>query len=297
MTELDITWANWAIENIAAGVDDAVVIDAMVQAGIDPEMANNLVKRVRVIPGYAVVERAVQRAKQLESVEAELKKLQSSEEIMVGTLPHVRLQDRTSVTIEGHTITVQMQLKNPNIVLFSNFLSPQECMKLIELSTKKITPSQAIDVDTGEGIAHSDRTSSGTYFNRGDNELVRRIDRRIAKILNWPVDRGEGIQILKYEIGQQYKPHFDYFVNKPGGVDHTKVGGQRVGTLLMYLSNPDLGGATTFPNMGLNVYPVMGNALFFRYPDPKDPITLHAGNPVVEGQKWVATKWLRQRKY
>lgn len=297
MTQLNPEWINWAIENVARGVPNTTIVKAMVDAGIDDAAANLLVNKVQNLPGYAVVEQAIRKNEQLESALAGLKKLENKDEIMVSTLPHVRLQDKTQVTIEGHTVTVQMELKNPNIVLFNNFLSPQECMKLIELSINKITPSLGIDDDTGEGILHPDRTGSGTYFQRGDNELIQRIEKRIAKLLNWPINRGEGIQILNYKVGEQYKPHFDYFVNKPSGIDHTKTSGQRLGTLLMYLNDPDLGGATTFPNVGLKVYPVMGNALFFRYPDPKDPITLHAGDPVIAGQKWLATKWLRQRKY
>jgi prolyl 4-hydroxylase len=75
-------------------------------------------------------------------------------------------------------------------------------------------------------------------------------------------------------------------------------GGQRVGTLVMYLNTPEGGGATTFPEVGLEVAPVRGNAVFFSYtrahPGTK---TLHGGAPVLAGEKWVATKWLREREF
>ncbi len=72
-------------------------------------------------------------------------------------------------------------------------------------------------------------------------------------------------------------------------------GGQRVGTLVMYLNTPEAGGATTFPDVGLEVAPVKGNAVFFSYDRPHAVTrTLHGGAPVLAGEKWVATKWLRE---
>jgi prolyl 4-hydroxylase len=75
-------------------------------------------------------------------------------------------------------------------------------------------------------------------------------------------------------------------------------GGPRVGTLLMYLNTPVKGGSTTFPDVGFEVAPVKGNAVFFSY-DCAHPSTCtrHAGAPVIEGEKWVATKWLRSEVF
>ena len=75
-------------------------------------------------------------------------------------------------------------------------------------------------------------------------------------------------------------------------------GGQRVATLVLYLNAPAQGGATTFPDVGLEVTPHPGHAVFFSYarPDP-DTRTLHAGAPVHAGEKWIATKWLREREF
>jgi prolyl 4-hydroxylase len=77
-----------------------------------------------------------------------------------------------------------------------------------------------------------------------------------------------------------------------------KRGGQRVATLVMYLQEPEQGGATTFPDVGLEVAPVRGTGVFFSYDRP-DPVTrtLHGGAPVLAGEKWVATKWLREREF
>ena len=134
------------------------------------------------------------------------------------------------------------------------------------------------------------------FFDVSENPLCSRIEARIAALLNWPVDHGEGLQVLRYRPGAEYKPHYDYFdPAQPGTPSILRRGGQRVATLVIYLNAPARGGATVFPDAGLEVAPVKGNAVFFSY-DRADPatLTLHGGAPVQEGEKWVATKWLRE---
>ena len=116
--------------------------------------------------------------------------------------------------------------------------------------------------------------------------------KRIAALVNWPLENGEGIQILRYGPGAEYKPHHDYFDPvHPGTATILRRGGQRVGTVVMYLNTPDKGGATVFPDVGLDVAPVRGNAVFFAYDRPHPSTrTLHGGAPVIAGVKWVATK-------
>jgi prolyl 4-hydroxylase len=107
---------------------------------------------------------------------------------------------------------------------------------------------------------------------------------------------GEGLQILRYRPGAEYRPHFDYFDPQHSGTARIlERGGQRVGTLVIYLNTPDGGGGTTFPDAGLEVAPVRGNAVFFSYDRAHASTrTLHGGAPVTAGEKWVATKWLRE---
>ena len=118
-------------------------------------------------------------------------------------------------------------------------------------------------------------------------------------LLDWPVENGEGLQILRYGPGAQYKPHYDYFdPERPGTQSILKRGGQRVGSLVMYLNTPRCGGATTFPDVKFEVAAIKGNAVFFSYDRPHPMTrTLHGGAPVIEGEKWVATKWLREGRH
>ena len=159
--------------------------------------------------------------------------------------------------------------------------------------------SLTVQTQTGGEEVNPDRTSNGMFFNRGESELMRRIEERIARLVHWPVENGEGIQVLHYRPGAEYKPHYDYFdPAEPGTPAILRRGGQRVGTVVMYLNNPVKGGGTTFPDAGIEVFPQKGNAVFFGYARAQpDTLTLHGGAAVIEGEKWIATKWLRERRF
>ena len=196
-------------------------------------------------------------------------------------------------------VDVIASLSQPRVVVLGNLLSAEECDALIESARPQLARSLTVATKTGGEELNPDRTSSGTFFARGQTPEVARIEARIARLLQWPVENGEGLQVLHYQPGAEYKPHYDYFdPDEPGTPTILKRGGQRLATLVMYLSEPARGGATTFPDAGLEVAPVRGNAVFFSYDRPHPSTrTLHGGAPVIEGDKWVATKWLREREF
>lgn len=196
-------------------------------------------------------------------------------------------------------VQVLQTMRHPRVVVFGNLLSPEECEGLIAAARVRLARSLTVETRTGGEVLNVDRTSEGMFFERGENDIVARLEQRIAASLRWPVEFGEGLQILRYAPGAQYRPHYDYFdPGEPGTPTILKRGGQRVATLVMYLQEPGQGGATTFPDVGLEVAPVRGTGVFFSYEEP-DPATrtLHGGAPVLAGEKWVATKWLREREF
>lgn len=196
-------------------------------------------------------------------------------------------------------VCVLQAMYNPRVVVFGGLLSDEECEALIELAKPRLARSLTIETKTGGEEVNADRTSNGMFFQRGENELIRRIESRIARLVNWPEENGEGLQVLHYRPGTEYKPHYDYFdPSEPGTPTILQRGGQRVGTLVMYLAEPDKGGGTTFPEVHLEVAPKRGNAVFFSYERPHPSTrTLHGGAPVLAGEKWIATKWLRERRF
>ncbi|MFM7432878.1 MAG: 2OG-Fe(II) oxygenase [Gammaproteobacteria bacterium] len=200
-----------------------------------------------------------------------------------------------SVYAFDREVRVLFTVNEPRIVLFGGLLANSECDELIAQARRHLTDSNVIDMQGGGEQRHGDRTSTGTAFGRGATPLITRIERRIAGLLHWPMENGEALQILRYAVGQQYKPHYDYVdPSQPGAAPFLARGGQRVGSLVMYLNTPKAGGATNFPDIGLEIAAVKGNAVFFSYDRPHPSTkTLHGGMPVRAGEKWVATKWLR----
>jgi len=204
---------------------------------------------------------------------------------------------RAIVEAAGRPVQVLASMRDPRIIVFGSLLSDDECDQLVALARDRVARSATVNQQTGLDEVHAGRTSEGTCFDRGAHGVCDRIEARIAALLDWPVDRGEGLQVLRYGPGAQYKPHHDYFdPHKPGTASVLARGGQRVASLVMYLNTPTHGGATTFPDANFEVAPIKGNAVFFSYDRPHPMTrTLHGGAPVIEGEKWVATKWLRER--
>jgi prolyl 4-hydroxylase len=215
-------------------------------------------------------------------------------------LPGPDLTDnKTSITVDGREIKIIFTFNLPKVVLFGNFLSDEECDQLVEMARPNLTRSSGVDAATGQSHITDARTSSGTFFRKGHNDLIRTIDRRVSQAINWPEENGEDLQILRYENNEQYMPHHDYFIGDNDGITTIlSRGGQRIATVLLYLATPEQGGATAFPDVGLQVSAQKGNALFFLYPTATaDTLTRHAGTPVIKGEKFVATKWYRQGKF
>ncbi|PKI45624.1 hypothetical protein CRG98_033940 [Punica granatum] len=203
----------------------------------------------------------------------------------------------------------------PRAFLYHNFLSKEECEYLISLAKPHLAKSTVVDDKSGGSVDSNVRTSNGMFLRRGQDRIIRDIEKRIADFTFIPAEHGEGLQILHYEFGQKYEPHHDYF----GDPFNTRNGGQRTATMLMYLSDVEEGGETVFPyakanfsdvpwwnelsecgKRGLAVKPKMGNAVLFWSTKPDgtvDPASLHGSCPVIKGDKWSAPKWMRLEEY
>ncbi|MDP1739638.1 2OG-Fe(II) oxygenase [Polaromonas sp.] len=216
-----------------------------------------------------------------------------------GALPRLDQDGALQLDAGDRQVDVLLQMRRPRLAVLGNLLSDAECSALIKAARPSLARSLTVAVKTGGEVLSHDRTSSGMFFTRGENALVARIEARIARLLNWPVENGEGLQVLRYLPGAEYKPHHDYFdPAEPGTPTILQRGGQRVATLVMYLQAPAQGGATVFPELGLEVLPQRGHAVFFSYDRPDaSTLSLHGGAPVLAGEKWVATKWLRERQF
>lgn len=205
---------------------------------------------------------------------------------------------KPEINIFDHVLKVVMETRMPKAILFQNFLTDEECDCLVLEAEPSFSRSTAIDTETGKSEIFHSRTSEGTFFKKAENDLVKKIEERICKLFHWNDEQVEPLQMLKYNKGEEYLPHFDYFDPLLAGSKiHIEQGGQRVATLLMYLSTPEEGGYTYFPAVDMKIHCVKGNALLFVYPVPiPESLTSHAGTPVITGTKHVATAWFRSKK-
>ncbi|MFN7156231.1 MAG: 2OG-Fe(II) oxygenase [Acidovorax sp.] len=270
----------WIIEQAQAGYEAPVVLQSMRDAGWDEDVAADALE---VTLQDHLNELAVQQGQPA-----------------AVPVPTPRLDESPAqVDCGDRTVNVLLAMAQPRIVVFGNLLSPEECDALIADAEPRLARSLTVATKTGGEEINADRTSDGMFFQRGQSPLIQRIEERIARLLNWPIENGEGLQVLHYRPGAEYKPHYDYFdPAEPGTPSIVKRGGQRVGTLVMYLNTPEKGGGTTFPDVHVEVAPQRGNAVFFSYERPHPSTkTLHGGAPVIAGEKWIATKWLREREF
>lgn len=198
--------------------------------------------------------------------------------------------------VGDHPVRISVSTDVPVVRVLENLLTGDECDALVGEAKPRLARSLTVDVD-GRHQTDERRTSQGMFFAIGETPLVRTIEQRIADLLAIPVNHGEGLQILHYQPGQEYEPHFDWFnPDQPGFSAVTARGGQRIASVVMYLNTPEEGGGTAFPRIGLTVTAARGSAVYFAY-DTGDEASLHAGLPVIKGEKWIATKWLRERPY
>ena len=273
----------WIVAQASAGVSPDAVLEAMKSSGWQEEVAI----------------RALEETLQAH-LDQQARTAQTAPSTPRSPVPDAPLADSPSrIRALDRDVEVLVNMKLPRVIVFGGLLSEAECDQIISLARPRMARSETVDNRTGGSEVNAARTSRGMFFERGETGVIDRVERRIAALLSWPVENGEGLQVLHYTPGAEYKPHYDYFdPAHPGSTPILKRGGQRVGTLVMYLNTPTKGGGTTFPDVGVEVAPIKGNAVFFSYDRAHvDTKTLHGGAPVVEGEKWVATKWLREREF
>lgn len=177
-----------------------------------------------------------------------------------------------------------------------DFFSPAECAQLIALIDADSEPSTLFL----EGENNGFRTSYSCNLDRWD-EFVLRIDARICTLTGIDPDNGETLQGQRYRVGEQFQPHHDFFhIDQPYWPEMEETGGQRSWTVMIYLNEPEAGGETGFPALGIAVSPRAGMLMAWNNmgPDGAPNLqTLHAGQPVTAGTKYIVTKWFRERSW
>jgi prolyl 4-hydroxylase len=190
----------------------------------------------------------------------------------------------------------RLPTEEAEIWALGDFLTAQECSRLIAMIDAVAKPSAAYDVpyETGYRTSYSGDLASA-------DSLIRRVERRMNDLLGIDPACSETVQGQRYLPGQEFQPHTDWFpAESPYWMTERNRGGQRSITAMAYLNDVAEGGATSFTQLGLTVEPKPGVLLIWNNADRDglpNPMTLHAGLPVTKGAKYVLTKWYRARPW
>jgi prolyl 4-hydroxylase len=188
------------------------------------------------------------------------------------------------------------RVPSPRLALFSlrNFLSAGECAELVARIEAKRAPSTIADANGDSAF----RTSETCHFEL-DDPVTQALEAKLFNLGGIDPAHGEPLQGQRYEVGQEFKAHTDFF--DPWGADFKQfcaASGQRTWTFMIYLNDVDAGGATRFKAIDKTVQPERGKLLCWnnRLPDgTPNPDTLHHAMKVRKGRKYVITKWYRER--
>jgi len=190
------------------------------------------------------------------------------------------------VALEGRRLSERLDVR-----LFPGLFTAAECELLLAAAEPCYLPSTINDTQ-GRQVPHPLRTSEGAPMHwLIEDPAIQALNRRLAAASGTAYDQAEPLLILRYRPGQEYRRHFDALP----GLDN-----QRVKTALVYLNSDYGGGETEFPRLGLRVKARAGDALVFRNTGPDgrpDPLSEHAGLPVVSGVKFLASRWIRERRH
>lgn len=227
----------------------------------------------------------------------------------IEPLPTLSVPQVTAAPAQANTLALEDVLQtpparvlseHPYVSVIDGLLSADECRLLIAAARPMLRPSQTFDPVTGEPLKMQIRTSSDASFDPLVEDLsLRLVQQRMASAAAMELTQAEHLVVLEYEPGQEYRPHRDY--RPPESLrNDVPEAGNRARTICVYLNEPEAGGETEFPVAGVKVEPRAGRAIVFDNlldDGSPDPDSLHAGLPVLRGEKWLATLWLRQGRY
>jgi hypothetical protein len=191
---------------------------------------------------------------------------------------------------------------HPFVETIEGVLSPLECEFVIALGEPFLQKSVTLD-DKGKLLSHSQYRSSSemAFYSFQEDYVLRWLQWRMVDMTGAPLANAEHTVLLRYLPGQEYRPHRDYLPpSTPGNTNAPEAPGQRVNTVFCYLNDVEEGGETSFPLQQIKIEPYRGRVVFFKNLLPNgqpDSTTLHAGMPVIRGEKWLATLWTRERRF
>ena len=182
---------------------------------------------------------------------------------------------------------------NINLKILNNFITRSESKHLIRLANKRLKRSNIVDDKNNNSKSSNVRTSKSAFFGKSEYKFLKEIEERAARLLKVKLKQIEPIQIVKYEPGEQYDNHYDWFKH-PKKTRDSK--GQRLKTIFVYLNDDYEGGETAFPKLDYKYKGNKGDAIFWNNVKNGKPDmnTLHRGNKIISGTKYGMNIWIRE---
>jgi len=216
----------------------------------------------------------------------------------LGQSFHMRIDD-------GKTVRATPISRPPgaaNITVLHGLLSKEECEHMMNLAKPSMEETVVVDPVTGEEVVEKYRTSKGTWLMYGTDNVIDKINIRLAALTHKGMKTHEELHVVHYQKGQEYQPHYDFADPNRDTQDWTnEPAGNREITIIIFLKapGPNGGGKTVFPLSRYSVTPKQGDAVMFYNLNQKgyvDHLTMHGGCPPTTNEKWIATKWIRERE-
>ncbi|KAL1483584.1 hypothetical protein MTO96_033091 [Rhipicephalus appendiculatus] len=228
--------------------------------------------------------------------------------------PEIDINEYKTVCVrEGSLRPLEVLSLKPRVVVISEFLSTSEVNNLRSAAREGLERAGIYTPENVSGVPSWKRIGKVSWLWDSDSNRLQRLSQRIAVATGLSLESAEAYQVANYGLGGHYTPHMDAHAFDKVTDDVDIEDGNRLATMLMYLSNVAAGGATAFVNLGIAVKPRIGDALFWYDVEPyegsefpeqmsfwhqkrkADTLTTHVGCPVLWGSKWIVTKWIHER--
>jgi prolyl 4-hydroxylase len=207
-----------------------------------------------------------------------------------------RIGAKVRARLSADPSVYRVPVERAELFTVADFVSPSECAHIIAMIDRVARPSTVFAGagDPGQRTSYSGDADPADTF-------VRMIERRICDLMGMDENWGETFQGQRYQPGQEFQAHYDYFNTEAHyWPNEARRGGQRCWTAMLYLNEVEEGGATDFPMLGISIPPQAGLLLIWNNARPDgapNPDSMHAGTPVISGVKYVITKWFRTRRW
>jgi len=183
----------------------------------------------------------------------------------------------------------------PYIVVYHDVLYDREIELIKQMAKPRFRRATVQNHKTGQLEVANYRISKSAWLKDVDDDIVRTIGLRVEDMTGLTVTTAEDLQVVNYGIGGHYEPHFDFAREEEKDAFASLGTGNRIATVLFYMSDVSQGGATVFPGINIALQPKKGTAAFWlnlHKSGNGDFLTRHAACPVLTGSKWVCNKWL-----